>query len=79
MLSARINANAVAVIFEGRRISFIPRSDNREISKFLYFGHEGTFETFVNRTSPEVEPESQIGIAVRIKDARREDSCLASK
>ena len=64
------DANAVSISFEGRRIGFLPRSENRKVSKFLYFGHGDIIEAIINRVSPDAEPEHQIGIAIRVKDAR---------
>jgi len=66
------DANAVSVSFEGRRIGFIPRSDNRKVSKFLYFGHGDILEAVINRITPDAEPEHQVGIVIRIKDVRED-------
>lgn len=62
------DAKAVAIYFGESKVGFVPRSDNRTISKILNLGHQDIFETFINRVSPDEYPENQIGIVVKIKE-----------
>ncbi|MBS9783801.1 HIRAN domain-containing protein [Candidatus Gracilibacteria bacterium] len=60
--------NAVAVYFEDKKIGYIPRSQNREIAKFLQAGHTDIFDTRINRIDKSENPENQIGIVVFLKE-----------
>jgi len=59
---------AVAIYYENHKLGYIPRSNNKFISKFLNFGHIDLFDIKINRISPEEHPEQQIGVVVKIKD-----------
>lgn len=61
------DAHAIALYFEDKKIGYIPRSENKELSLFLQAGYEKLFEVRINRISPEEDPENQIGIVVFIK------------
>lgn len=58
---------AVAIYFEDFKLGYIPRTENKEISKFLEMGYTDIFETRINRVSKENLPELQIGIVVHLK------------
>lgn len=58
---------AVAIYFEQYKLGFVPRNQNKEISKFLEMGYEDIFEIVVNRISPEEHPEHQVGFIVFLK------------
>lgn len=59
---------AVAIYYEDNKIGYVPRNCNSEISKFLDCGHQNIFDVRINRISPEVYPENQIGVIVFIID-----------
>lgn len=65
----KFDAYAVAIYFGEHKLGYIPRGENREISKFLEMGHSNLFEVRINRITPEAEPEGQVGVIVYIKSA----------
>ena len=66
----RFDAYAVAIYFGEYKLGFIPRTDNREISKYLEMGYGDIYETRIIRLSPQEHPEQQVEVTVKIK--RRE-------
>lgn len=67
----KFDAYAVALYFNGYKLGFIPRSQNKEISKFLEMGYKNAFEVRINRISADNEPEYQIGIIVYLKKNKK--------
>lgn len=61
------DAHAVALYFKKTKIGYIPRVNNKEISKLLEAGYADLFTAKINRISPEEDPENQIGIVVFLK------------
>jgi len=61
---------AVAIYHDEKKLGYLPLAHNHEISRLLYYGHTDVLEAFVNRVSPDEHPERQIGIVVRVRDAR---------
>ena len=61
------DTHAVALYFKKTKIGYIPRSDNKEISKLLEAGYGDLLVAKINRVSPEEHPENQIGIVVFLK------------
>jgi len=57
---------AVAVYFKEQKIGFLPRNENRIISKFINLGYTDLFRVFVNRISAFDTTEHQIGVVVKI-------------
>ncbi len=64
---------AVELLFDGKRIGYVPGTENLEIHRALYFGHD-IFEAIITQINLEVHPERQLRVMVRIKDAREKDS-----
>jgi len=62
--------SAVSVSYQGKKLGYIPQAHNSILSKLLFFGHGDALGAQINRITPDVAPERQIGIVVRIKDAR---------
>ena len=60
------DAEAVAVYWKEAKLGFIPSSMNTDLSKFLDMGYDDIFKVYINRINPEREPNSQIGIVVKI-------------
>jgi len=58
---------AVAIYYKDLKLGFIPREDNREISKFLDMDWDDIFEVRVTRLTPDAHPESQVEVVVHIK------------
>lgn len=71
------DANAVAVIFERKDkkgavedeflIGYIPRDSNEMIANFLEMGWTDIFECRISKLDPEVHPEEQVHLTIRIK------------
>lgn len=61
------DAHAVALYFKKTKIGYIPRVNNKEISKLLEAGYADLFTAKINRISPEEDPENQISIVVFLK------------
>lgn len=55
---------AVAIYYKDSKLGFIPRGSNHEISKFLEMGYTEIFEVRINRISPDVHLEHQVGVIV---------------
>jgi hypothetical protein len=62
--------NAVKILYKGTMLGYIPRDSNKEISKFLQLGYTELFSAWINRVSPELHTEEQIGVTVRINKKR---------
>jgi hypothetical protein len=65
--------NAVALYFKDSKLGYVPRSRNKFISKFLFYGHTDLFEIKINRVSEDSNPEGQIGVVVKIKPKKIEE------
>lgn len=61
---------AVAIFYCEIKLGYIPRSENKEISKFLELGYTNLFEARINRLTPDLSPENQVGIIVYINPAQ---------
>lgn len=61
------DAEAIAVYWKDSKLGFIPSAMNTDLSKFLDMGYGDIFKVFINRISPEKEPNSQIGIVIKIR------------
>jgi len=59
----RYDPKAVAIYFEDKKLGFIPRSNNNEISKLLEMGYD-IFEMRIQQLSAKVNPEDQVGVIV---------------
>jgi len=58
--------NAVKILYKDTMIGYIPRDQNKEISKFLQLGHTDLFNIRINKIDPEEHPERQITVTVKI-------------
>lgn len=63
----RFDAYAVMILFKDYKLGYIPRSENKEISKLLEMGHNDIFEVRINQIDPHTDPEHQIGVIVKIR------------
>ena len=63
----RFDAYAVAIYFGEYKLGFIPRDENREISKYLEMGYGDIYETRIIRLSPQEHTEQQVEVTVKIK------------
>jgi hypothetical protein len=64
----QFDAYAVAIYFHDVKLGYIPQGENKLINKFLQLGYGNLFEVHINRITPDVYPEKQIGITIRIKE-----------
>ncbi len=69
----KFDAYAVALYYQEHKLGFIPRSSNKEISKFLEQGYTQIFEARINRLSPDAHPEGQVGVILFITPAEDND------
>lgn len=61
------DAHAIALYFKKTKIGYIPRANNKEISKLLEAGYGDILLAKVSRVSPQEHPENQIWITVFLK------------
>jgi len=66
---------AVAIYYQDVQMGYVPRSENELLRKFLNLGHTDLFEVKISQIVPDVHPERQIRVLVRIK----EHSCLQNE
>lgn len=52
-------------------LGYIPRSDNQRLSPFFDMGHDDLFDCRISRLSPELHPEEQVQLTVRIRLKKR--------
>ena len=64
------DANAVEVYYGDTKLGYVPRRNNRVISKFLNLGYTNLFEARINRVTPDACPEGQIGVVVWITEKK---------
>ncbi len=70
----RFDPYAVAVWYGDRKLGFVPRSSNHELSKWLEMGYGPAFECRINRLSPDCDPEEQVGVVIHLLRAPSGDS-----
>lgn len=61
------DAHAIALYFKKTKIGYIPRANNKEISKLLEAGYGDILLAKISRVSPQEHPENQIWITVFLK------------
>ena len=61
---------AVAIFYENRKLGYIPKASNAQISQILYFGNN-IFEAFICQIDLEKHPERQVRVVVKLIDAAR--------
>ncbi|ATA72759.1 MULTISPECIES: HIRAN domain-containing protein [Capnocytophaga] len=60
------DANAVKILYGNTMLGYIPRTDNKDITKFLQLGHTDLFSAKISRIDMNYNPENQIQVTVRI-------------
>ena len=67
----RFDPYAVMVVFEKEKeeylLGYIPRGENETISNFLEMGWANIFECRISKIDPEVHPETQVHLTIKIK------------
>lgn len=61
---------AVKIMYKDTMLGYIPRTDNRDISKFLQLGHKDLFKVQIAQIDLENHPEKQILVSVKIKEKK---------
>ena len=61
---------AVALYYKKTKLGYVPRGENKLISQMLNLGYKGAFMTIINRISPGEHPESQVGVAVKVREKK---------
>ena len=61
---------AVAIYYGDYKLGFIPRGSNHDISKYLDMGLDDIYDVRITRISPDVHPENQIEVIVKIKNQK---------
>lgn len=82
----RHDDNAVAVIYERKNkknetedeflIGYIPRGENKTIADLLEMGWTDIFECRINKINPDVHPEDQVHLTIKIKRNPRQEPKL---
>lgn len=71
----RFDPYAVMVVFkkedEEYLLGYIPRGGNETISNLLEMGWNNIFECRINKIDPEVHPEEQIQLVIKIKKNKK--------
>ena len=60
--------NAVAIYYQEEKLGFVPKDENEMLRKFLNLGYTDLFEAKISQVSPDVHPEKQIRVVIRIID-----------
>jgi len=61
---------AVAIFYENKKLGYIPRASNAQISQLLHFDNN-IFEAFICQIDLDKHPERQIRVVVKLIDAAR--------
>ena len=64
----RYDPEAVAIYYQGIKLGFVPRDENKMIRKFLNLGYYDLFEVKISQVSPDAHPEKQVRVVVRINE-----------
>jgi hypothetical protein len=62
---------AVAICYDDKKIGYIPKSKNSQVSALIYFGHGDIIEARISLVNLEAEPERQFRISLKIRDGRK--------
>lgn len=60
----RFDPYAVAIYYEDYKLGFVPRTENRQLSKLIEMGYADIFDVRINRITPELHPENQVSVIV---------------
>ena len=57
---------AVAIYLGGKKLGFVPRGHNHDLSKYLDMGYGRMYELRITRITPDVHPESQVEVILNV-------------
>ena len=60
---------AVAIMFDGYKLGYIPRTNNEQFSALMDQGHSNIFEARIQRITPDSHMEHQVSVIVYLKKA----------
>lgn len=63
--------HAVAVLLDGTKIGYVPRTCNSVIAQLLFYGHGNVFYALVASINPEEDLEHRVTMSIRVTDARQ--------
>jgi hypothetical protein len=61
---------AIKVMYHDKKLGYVPKDRNSQMSTFLYYGHGDIFEAQIQLVNTETHPERQFRVVVKIKDNR---------
>ena len=62
--------NAVAILFQGVKLGFVPADKNDLLAQLLHFGHTDVIECRVQQVDPEAKTWNQVFVGLFMVDAR---------
>ena len=60
---------AVAIMFDGYKLGYIPRTNNEQFCALMDQGHSNIFEARIQRITPDSHMEHQVSVIVYLKKA----------
>jgi len=61
---------AMALVFDGTMIGYVPRDEGGMLSTLDYYGHGDVFEARIMQLDSEADPWRQVRVGVYVRDAR---------
>lgn len=62
---------AIAVLYQGRKIGYVPSAKNDILYSLIYFGHGHILRARIQMVDPQTHPERQFRVAIFIADHRQ--------
>ncbi|HFH9837235.1 TPA: HIRAN domain-containing protein [Streptococcus suis] len=65
------DSEAVVILYQGKKLGYIPKHKNSLISRLLFYGHGDILEARVQMIDLAEHPEQQLRVVVKFKDNRK--------
>lgn len=65
------DSEAVVILYQGKKLGYIPKHKNSLISRMLFYGHGDILEARVQMIDLTEHPERQLRVVVKFKDNRK--------
>lgn len=65
------DSEAVVILYQGKKLGYIPKHKNSLISRLLFYGHGDILEARVQMIDLTEHPERQLRVVVKFKDNRK--------
>lgn len=62
----KFDARAVAIYYNGHKLGFVPKSENRIFYKLLSMGYNVIFETTIQQVDATAHPENQVRVVTHL-------------